>query len=86
MPWHSLRTAAVSCSFVMMGMANGLEVAVEAAVEATRSAEVSVGSVVDDGGACDDGDREADGGAPDITDTKLIGFRIVPGISHSACG
>jgi hypothetical protein len=86
MPSHSLRTAAVSCSFVMMGMANGSEVAVETAVEAARIAEVSAGSVVDGGGACDDGDREAVGGAPNIIDTGLIGLRILPGISRSAYG
>jgi hypothetical protein len=76
MPWHSLRTAVVSCSFVMVGMANGSEIAVETVVEAARSVEVG-------GGACDEGDRGAVGGTPDITDTRLIGFRILPRTSLS---
>jgi hypothetical protein len=83
MPWHSLRTAAVSCSFVMVGMANGLEIAVETVVEAARGVEVGGGAVVDGGGACDEGNNGAVGGAPDITDTRLIGFRILPGTSLS---
>jgi hypothetical protein len=83
MPWHSLRTAAVSCSFVMVGMANGSEIAVETVVEASMSVEVGGGAVVDGSGACDEGDSGAMGGAPDITDTRLIGFRILPGISLS---
>jgi hypothetical protein len=83
MPWHSLRTAAVSCSFVMVGMANGSEIAVETVVEAARGVEVGGGLVVDGGGACDEGDREAVGEMPDITDTRLIGFRILPGTSLS---
>jgi hypothetical protein len=81
MPWHSLRTAAVSCSFVMVGMENGSEIAVETVVESARSVEVGGGTVVDGGGACDEGDMGAVGGTPDITDTRLIGFRILPGIS-----
>jgi hypothetical protein len=83
MPWHSLRTAAVSCSFVMVGMANGSEIAVETVVEAARSVEVGGGPVVDGGGACDEGDKGAVGETPDITDTRLIGFRILPGTSLS---
>jgi hypothetical protein len=83
MPWHSLRTAVVSCSFVMVGMANGSEIAVETVVEAARSVEVGGGPVVDGGGACDEGDRGAVGGTPDITDTRLIGFRILPRTSLS---
>jgi hypothetical protein len=47
----------------MVGMANGSEIAVETVVEAARSVEV------DGGGACDEGDREAVGETPDITDT-----------------
>jgi hypothetical protein len=81
MPWHSLRTAAVSCSFVMVGMANGSEIAVEAVVEAARSVEVGGGPIVDGGGACNEGDRGAVGGTPDISDTRLIGFQILPGTS-----
>jgi hypothetical protein len=83
MPWHSLRTTVVSCSFVMVGMANGSEIAVETVVEAARSVEVGGGPVVDGGSACDEGDRGAVGGTPDITDTRLIGFRILPRTSLS---
>jgi hypothetical protein len=81
MPWHNLRTAAVGCSFIMVGMVNGSEIAVETVVEAAGSVEVGGGAIVDGGGACDEGDSGAMGGAPDITDTRLIGFRILPGIS-----
>jgi hypothetical protein len=81
MPWHSLRTAAVSCSFVMVGMANGSEIAVETVVEAAGRVEMADGAVVDGGGAFEEGDSGAMGGAPDITDTRLIGLRILPGIS-----
>jgi hypothetical protein len=52
-------------------------------VEAARGVEVGGGLVVDGGGACDEGDREAVGEMPDITDTRLIGFRILPGTSLS---
>jgi hypothetical protein len=83
MPWHSLRMATVSYSFVMVGMANGSEIAVETVVEAARSVEVGGGPVVDGGGACDEGDRGAVGGTPDITATRLIGFRILPRTSLS---
>jgi hypothetical protein len=83
MPWHSLRMATVSYSFVMVGMANGSEIAVETVVEAARSVEVGGDAVVDGGGACDEGDSGAVGGAPNITDTRLIGFRILLGTSLS---
>jgi hypothetical protein len=42
------------------------------------------GGVVDGGGAAEEdgaGGTEADGRGPDITDTMLIGLRILPGIS-----
>jgi hypothetical protein len=43
------------------------------------------GGVVDGGGAAEEdggvGGTEADGRGPDITDTRLIGLRILPGIS-----
>jgi hypothetical protein len=89
MPWHGLRTATVSCSFIMVGMANGSEIAVEMVVEAARSVEMGGGPDVDSdgpdadggGGTCDEGDRGAVEGTPDITDTRLIGFRILPGTS-----
>jgi hypothetical protein len=83
MTWHSFRTAAVSCSFVMVGMANGSEIAVETVVEAAGSVVVGGGAVVDGGGACDEGDSGAMGGAPEISDTRLIRLRILPGISLS---
>jgi hypothetical protein len=67
----------------MVGMANGSEIAVETMVESAGSVEVGGGTVVDGGGVCDAGDSGAMGGAPDITDTRLIGFRILPGISLS---
>jgi hypothetical protein len=67
-------------------MANGSEIAVETVVEAAGSVEVGGGAVVDGGDACDEGDSGAMGGAPDITDTRLIGFRILPGISLSEYG
>jgi hypothetical protein len=92
MPWHSLRTAVVSCSFVMVGMANGSEIAVETVVEAAGRVEmaggavVGGGAVVDGGGSFDEGDSGAMGGAPDITDTRLIGLRILPGISLGEYG
>jgi hypothetical protein len=69
-----LRTAAVSYSFIMVGMANGSEIAVETVVEAAGGVEVG-------GGACDEDGSRAMRGAPDITDTRLIGFRILLGIS-----
>jgi hypothetical protein len=81
MPWHSLRTAVVSCSFVMVGMVNGSEIAVEMVVEAVRRVEMDGGAIVDGGGAFFEGDNGEMGGAPDITDTRLIGLRILPGIS-----
>jgi hypothetical protein len=61
-------------------MANGSQITVETAVEAARSVEVGGGAIVDSGGACDEGDSGAVGGAPDITDTRLIGL---PGTSLS---
>jgi hypothetical protein len=81
MPWHSLRTAAGSCSFVMVGMANGSGIAVETVVETVGRVEMAGGAVVDGGDAFEEGDSGAMGGAPDITDTRLIGLRILPGIS-----
>jgi hypothetical protein len=43
------------------------------------------GSVVDGGGVAEEdggaGGTEADGRGPDITDTRFIGLRILPGIS-----
>jgi hypothetical protein len=53
-------------------------------VEANGAAEDG-GVVVDGGGAAEDGGgggiAEADGRDPDISDTRLIGLRILPGIS-----
>jgi hypothetical protein len=55
----------------------------DGAVESDGAAED--GGVVVDGGAAEDGGgggvAEADGRDPDITDTRLIGLRILPGIS-----
>jgi hypothetical protein len=55
-------------------------------VEANGAAED--GGVVVGGDAAEDGGGggvvEADGREPDITDTRLIGLRILPGISLSA--
>jgi hypothetical protein len=48
---------------------------------------VEDGDMVDGGGAAEEdggaGGTEADGRGPDITDTRLIGLRILPGISLS---
>jgi hypothetical protein len=47
------------------------------AIETSGGAEELVGS------DCDGGRAEEDGRVPDITDTRLIGLRILPGISVS---
>jgi hypothetical protein len=73
----------------MVGMANRSEITVETVVEPARSMEMGGGPNVDSGGpdmdggggTCDEGDRGAVEGTPDITDTRLIGFRILPGTS-----
>jgi hypothetical protein len=46
-----------------------------------RDGAVESNGAAEDGGG--GGVAEADGRDPDITDTRLIGFRILPGISLS---
>jgi hypothetical protein len=56
----------------------------DGAVE-SNGAAADGGVVVDGGGAAEGGGgggvAEADGRDPDITDTRLIGLRVLPGIS-----
>jgi hypothetical protein len=92
-PKERLRSAAVSCSFVRVGIVvDTPDDTGSAADDAVRDGAVGSngtaedgGVVVDGGGAAEDGGgggvAEADGRDPDITDTRLIGLRILPGIS-----
>jgi hypothetical protein len=92
-PKERLSSAAVSCSFVRVGIvvdtpddtvsaADGTvrEVAVE-----SDGVAADGGVVVDGGGAAEAGGggsvAEAAGREPDITDTRLIGLRVLPEIS-----
>jgi hypothetical protein len=56
-------------------------------VEAGGGAKETGGGMVDiGGGAVEIGGTEADGKEPNIPETRLIGFRILPVISRSAYG
>jgi hypothetical protein len=92
-PKERLRSAAVNCSFVRVGIVvdtpddtgSAAEDTVrEVAVESTGAAADGGVVVVVGGGAAEVGGGGVAEVDPDITDTRLIGLRILPGISLNA--